>query len=114
MTLAIEIAVSVLVGIGSLCVLVAALGVVRMPDLFTRMQASSKASTLGAILILVAAAISFGDAAIGFRTLMIAAFLAITTPVGAHMIARSGYAAGSRMADPEAPDALAGRDARDT
>lgn len=109
MSVALEVIVSGLIVLGSLAALVAAVGLVRMPDLFTRMQASSKAATLGAILILLAAAIFFADPALGVRALLIAVFLALTTPVGAHVIARAGYRDGIRMADPGAHDELEGR-----
>ena len=109
MILALQILVMLLLVLGSLAVLIAALGVVRMPDLFTRMQASSKAATLGAILVLLGSAIFFLDGALAVRALLIALFLLMTAPVGAHMIARAGYVAGVRMADAGAPDALEGQ-----
>jgi multicomponent Na+:H+ antiporter subunit G len=104
-----DLVVVLLLVLGSLAVLIAAVGVVRMPDLFTRMQASSKAATLGAILALLASAVAFLDAAVAVRALLIALFLLGTAPVGAHAIARAGYVAGVRMSDPGAPDALEGR-----
>ena len=57
----------VLAATGSALVLLAAVGLVRMPDLFTRMQAASKASTLGAASILAAVAVRFGDLGIGVQ-----------------------------------------------
>ena len=106
MTLVWEILVAVLIGLGSVAVLLASVGIVRMPDLFARMQASSKAATLGAIFILGGSALFFVDVALAVRALLIALFLALTTPVGAHMIARAGYRSGARMADPGARDEL--------
>lgn len=103
---------ALLVALGTLFVLIAALGIVRMPDLFTRMQASSKAATLGAICILCAGALHFFDGALAVRALLIAIFLGLTAPIGAHMIARAGYLAGERMRDPGSRDALEGRYSR--
>lgn len=73
--------------------LLAAFGVLRMPDVFTRMQASTKASTLGLGLLLVGAALQFGDLASVIRAASIIAFVLLTTPVAAHVIARASYLA---------------------
>ena len=73
--------------------LLAAIGVLRMPDVFTRMQASTKASTLGLGLLLIGAALQLGDADSVIRTSSIAAFILLTTPVAAHVIARAAYLA---------------------
>ena len=90
----IEIAIGVLWIVGSAFALVAAIGVLRMPDVFTRMQASTKASTLGLGCLAVGAALQFGDAASLIRLVSIGAFLLLTTPVSAHVIARAAYRAG--------------------
>ena len=107
MSFAIEILVCVLMGLGALAVLIASIGLLRMPDLFARMQASSKAATLGAILILAASSLFFADISVAVQTLLIAVFLALTLPVGTHVIARAAHRAGARMADPGAADELA-------
>ena len=109
-----ELVVTVLVSLGGLAVLVAAVGLVRMPDLYTRMQATSKAATLGVILVLLGTAATFGDIAITVRSVLIIVFLALTAPVASHMLARAGYVAGVRMADAGAPDELEGRYDRET
>lgn len=95
--------------LGSLAVLVAAVGLLRMPDLYTRMQATSKAATLGAILVLIGTAVAFGSTAITVKSLIVVVFLALTVPVASHMLARAGYVAGVRMRDPNAIDELDGR-----
>lgn len=73
--------------------LLAAVGVLRMPDVFTRMQASTKASTLGVGCLLVGSALQFGDLAAVIRAGSIIAFVLLTTPVAAHVIARAAYLA---------------------
>jgi multicomponent Na+:H+ antiporter subunit G len=73
--------------------LLAAVGVLRMPDVFTRMQASTKASTLGLGCLLIGAAVQLGDFASFIRVLSIGAFVLLTTPVAAHVIARASYLA---------------------
>jgi multicomponent Na+:H+ antiporter subunit G len=76
---------------GSLFALLAAVGVLRMPDVFTRMQASTKASTFGLGCLLAGAAIQMGDAASIIRLASIGAFVLLTTPVAGHVIARAAY-----------------------
>jgi multicomponent Na+:H+ antiporter subunit G len=73
--------------------LLAAVGVLRMPDVFTRMQASTKASTLGLGCLLIGAALQFGDFGSFIRVASIGAFLLLTTSVAAHVIARASYLA---------------------
>jgi multicomponent Na+:H+ antiporter subunit G len=93
--------------LGAAFIAIAAVGVVRMPDLFTRMQAASKAATIGTALLVTGVAVYLGGTGAAVRAAVIALFLLITAPVAAHVIARAGYRVGHRMADPRAPDALA-------
>jgi multicomponent Na+:H+ antiporter subunit G len=79
---------------GSLFVLVAAVGLLRMPDLFTRMHGASKAATLGSMLAVFGAAAWFGDVWTLARALMIAVFLMLTAPVAAHVLARAAASSG--------------------
>ena len=76
---------------GSAFALLAAVGVLRMPDVFTRMQSSTKASTLGLGCLLIGAAIQLGDFAAFIRVAGIGAFVLLTTPVAGHVIARASY-----------------------
>ncbi len=78
---------------GSAFALLAALGVLRMPDVFTRMQASTKASTLGLGCLLIGAALQLGDFGSVIRVVSIGAFVLLTTPVAGHVIARAAYLA---------------------
>ncbi len=86
-----EYVVAVLILSGSLFMLLGGLGLVRMPDLFLRMSATSKAATLGAGLVLLGTAVFFNDFSITTRVVAIIVFLLLTTPVAAHMIARAAY-----------------------
>ncbi len=79
--------------VGSAFAFLAALGVFRMPDVFTRMQASTKASTLGLGCLLIGAALQLADLASVIRVVSIGAFIFLTTPVSAHVIARASYRA---------------------
>ena len=87
----IDIITAVLWLAGSAFALLAAIGVLRMPDVFTRMQASAKASTLGVGCLLVGAALQMGDLGSYIRAASIAAFVLLTTPVAGHVIARAAY-----------------------
>ena len=78
---------------GAAFALLAAIGVLRMPDVFTRMQAATKASTLGVGCLLAGAALQMGDFASFMRAMSIGAFVLLTTPVSAHVIARASYRA---------------------
>lgn len=80
-----------LVLIGVALMLVAAYGVYKMPDLFLRMSASTKASTLGAAALLLAAAVRFGNIYTSAQAIITILFLLITAPVGAHVIGRAAY-----------------------
>lgn len=77
--------------VGSAFALLAAVGVLRMPDVFTRMQASTKASTLGLACLLLGTAVQMGDLASVIRVASIGAFVLLTTPVSGLVIARAAY-----------------------
>jgi multicomponent Na+:H+ antiporter subunit G len=79
--------------IGAAFALLAAVGVLRMPDVFTRMQASTKASTLGLGCLLLGAGLQFGDFSACARLASIGAFILLTTPVSALVTARAAYLA---------------------
>jgi multicomponent Na+:H+ antiporter subunit G len=78
---------------GASFALLAAVGVLRMPDVFTRMQASTKASTLGLGCLLAGTALQLSDTASIVRAASIGAFVMLTSPVAAHVIARAAYQA---------------------
>ena len=68
-----------------------AIGILRMPDLYTRMQASAKAGTLGVACIILATAAHFASLGVGVKVVMILVFIFLTTPAAAHLIARAAY-----------------------
>ena len=86
-----DVATAILWLTGSAFALLAAVGVLRMPDVFTRMQASTKASTFGLGCLLIGAALQMGDLASFIRAASIGAFVLLTTPVAGHVIARASY-----------------------
>jgi multicomponent Na+:H+ antiporter subunit G len=89
-----EAATVVLMVVGAVLTLLAALGMVRMPDLYSRMQSATKASTLGVGCTMLAVAIDFADLAITTRVVLIVAFVFLTAPISAHMIGRAAYYVG--------------------
>lgn len=80
---------AILMLVGSLFCVLAALGILRFPDIFTRLHATSKAGPLGAGLILVAAGLASGDVWILARCLAGLVFLIVVSPVSAHLLARA-------------------------
>ena len=83
--------------VGATLALLAGVGVFRMPDVFTRMQASTKASTLGLGCLLAALAIRHPDVSVVMRALSIGAFMMLTTAVSAHVIARAAALSGAPL-----------------
>ena len=85
---------AVLIVIGSVFGLLAAIGVLRLPDLYTRLHAASKAGAVGGGLILLAIALASGDAAIALRAILGIVFLLLTTPISAHLLSRAALRSG--------------------
>ena len=79
---------------GSAFMLIAALGLVRLPDLIIRMHAAAKAGGLGVGLGVSAVAVHFKEAEVITEAALVAAFLLLTAPVAAHLIARAAYLSG--------------------
>lgn len=86
-----EILTGIFLILGSFIVLLAGLGVVKMPDIYTRMSATSKASTLGVSIILITTGFFFGTTEIITRTLLIVIFLMITAPVASHLLGKAAH-----------------------
>lgn len=90
----IEIIVSVLIVFASIFMVLAAIGLVKFPDLPTRMHATTKSAVLAICLIMVAVALHFSQTEITARVIAIISFILITAPVAAHAIGRAAYFAG--------------------
>jgi len=91
--------------LGACFFLLSAIGLLRMPDAFNRMQAGTKATTLGSILFLVGIGIMKPDY-LG-RTLILAAFIALTNPVSSNALARATHAYRKRIGAQLQVDAMA-------
>ena len=76
---------------GSLLCLTAGLGLLRFPDVLTRMHAGTKPQVLGVLLIMVGAAIRLHGWSATWMLLLVAVFQMLTAPVSAHMISRVAY-----------------------
>lgn len=83
-----------LVLLGCVFLLAAAVGLVRFPDLYTRLHAATKLVTLGGLGIFAGAAVAFYPLGATPRVLLIAAFFFLTAPLSGYMIARSAYLRG--------------------
>ena len=84
------VAVVLLLG-GSFLCLTAGIGLVRFPDVLTRMHAGTKPQVLGILLVMVGGAIRLQGLAAAWMLLLVAAFQLLTAPVSAHMISRVAY-----------------------
>jgi len=78
-----------LVAIGCFFLTVGTVGLIRLPDVYNRLHATTKATTLGAASIFLAGAVHFGPFGPDIPSLVAIVFLFITAPTGAHMISRS-------------------------
>lgn len=89
-----EIVTSFLLVIGALLIFIAAIGLLRMPDLFTRMSCNAKAATFGISILLLALALYFRELDVSSRALATIGFIVLTTPVAAHRIGQVAYREG--------------------
>lgn len=85
----INIIIGIFLLLGGFFALVAAIGVLRLPDVLTRMHASTKAGVLGSSLILIGSAIYLAETEVTARVIATIIFLMLTAPIGAHMIGRA-------------------------
>jgi len=87
----IEILASLFLLSGALLMLLAAIGVLRLPDLYTRMHAATKVSSLGMLLLLIALNIYYFSVALLLKSIFIIIFIFATIPVASHMIGGAGH-----------------------
>ena len=92
-----EILVLFFMAAGAFFILVAAIGLLRFPDLYMRISAATKASTLGVGFSLLSLAVHFSELGTSSRALATIVFIAITSPVAAHLISRSAYMTGTPL-----------------
>lgn len=110
----IEFIAGVLILIGAGFSLIAGIGLFRLPDLYVRMHAATKAGTLGAGLVLIALALEAQSLEVVARAMAGVVFLLFTAPIAAHLLGRAGYLAGVPMWSRSWKDDLNGKYDPDT
>jgi multicomponent Na+:H+ antiporter subunit G len=91
---------------GTAFILIASIGLLRMPDVYLRLSVTSKAATLGVMLALLATIITIGDLGVTSRAVAVIIFMLLTAPVGAHMVGRAAHRAGVPLWEETAVDEL--------
>lgn len=86
-----EIIASIVVIVGALLILLAAVGLWRMPDFYARLHCTTKPGLLGAGMILFGLILHSGDPAVVTRALVLIVFLLVTGPIAGHIIAYAGW-----------------------
>jgi multicomponent Na+:H+ antiporter subunit G len=93
----IEITGQLLIAIGILFNIFGCVGLVRFPDVYNRLQASTKCVTLGTIMLLTGVAIIAANGPVSAKAIICAVFILITAPTAAHAIAKGSYASGVKL-----------------
>jgi multicomponent Na+:H+ antiporter subunit G len=82
--------------LGSLIALISAIGLIRLPDVFARMHAASKAGAAGSSLLMLAVALRADESSIWIKAAATILFFFLTAPISAHLLARAAIKAGFR------------------
>lgn len=103
-----EVIAALFILAGSIIVFVSAIGIIRLPDVYTRSHAASKSSTLGVLSTLVGTLLYFliSEGYFSIRLIMGIFFVFLTAPVAAHLIARSAYRNGVPLTEKSIEDEL--------
>ena len=96
MTDYITVIAGILISIGTFFLLVGAVGLVRLPDMFTRMHAATKCTTMGAMCTLLGVALIM-QGSVAVKAVIMIVFILFGNPTSAHAIARAAYRSGTRM-----------------
>jgi|SoiMethySBSTD1v2_1073268.scaffolds.fasta_scaffold2922586_2 multicomponent Na+:H+ antiporter subunit G len=104
----IEAIVAIFILIGTFFSFLSAIGLLRLPDVYTRSHAASKSTTLGVLCTLFGTFLYFlvSDSYISIRLILGIFFVFLTAPVSAHMISRSAYRSNVKLADVSVQDDL--------
>ena len=87
----------VILTVGVLFDLFGCIGLVRLPDIYNRLQASTKCVTLGTLLILLAIIVINGFTAVSMKALLCGIFILLTSPTAAHALARGAHISGVKL-----------------
>ena len=107
MTALIDWITAALMFTGLVFCLIASFGLVRMPDLYNRMQAATKAGTLGVALVVIGVALKFATSTVLLEATLIIGFFFATAPIASHLVARAAYGIGIRLDERTNRDDLA-------
>ncbi len=99
-----ETAGAVLALLGSIIFFLSALGLIRMPDLYNRIQTGTKATTLGTIVLSIGICIIHPEWA--WKLIILILFIVLTNPISSHVVARGAHYSGQKMTDKTVADAL--------
>lgn len=105
-----EVLSSLMMFAGAALALIAGIGLQRFDDVFARMHAATKPATLGLALVLTGAALQVPDTGDVAKLLLVVILQFLTAPVGAHLIGRAAYRAGTELGELTVVDELAGVD----
>ena len=97
-----------MIALGLVFDVVGCLGLVRLPDFYTRMQAATKCVALGTLLIIVGAVLTVGTLSAVAKGGLCLTFLLLPSPTGSHALARAAYRSGTRLWEGSVVDQLAG------
>jgi multicomponent Na+:H+ antiporter subunit G len=103
-----DLIATVAVVLGTALGVLSAVGILRMPDAYIRLQVASKTSSLGIALLMLGVAAHFDEISVTIRALLVVVFLFLTAPVAAHVICRAAYLSGVPLAAATELDELAG------
>ena len=87
----------VIIAIGILFDLFGCIGLIRLPDVYNRLQAATKCVTLGTCLVLVGVMVMSGSAATNVKAVICLAFILVTSPTAAHALARGAHSSGVKL-----------------
>ncbi|MCS7227740.1 MAG: monovalent cation/H(+) antiporter subunit G [Endomicrobia bacterium] len=94
-----EIIGLIIISVGIIADLIGCIGLVRFPDVYTRLQASTKCVTLGTCGIFFGAFVYYGFTFSGLKALLVMIFVFLTSPVSSHALARAAYKSGVKLCD---------------
>lgn len=103
----VEILTAVLILMGCILCIIAAIGMLRLQDTLIRMHAATKAGTLGTGLVFASVALWHGDVGVVLKAFLGLIFLFLTAPVAAHLIGRAAYRSGIALSSATWIDQLA-------
>ncbi|MEZ5790539.1 MAG: monovalent cation/H(+) antiporter subunit G [Nitratireductor sp.] len=109
MTIVATFLAGILIIVGSFFALTAALGLVRLPDVYSRMHAASKAGTMGSGLMMIALALVADDLATVTRAVAGLVFFLLTAPIAAHLLAKAAYSVGYKLWEKSVLDEMSDR-----